>query len=89
MLENLKNISNNSKEQSNTEDLKSIYTFCNILPILVESGRVPANEQTERICNKLVDVLEPMLGDKRLPVKRRRLFDLARKNSNAEKSLLN
>jgi hypothetical protein len=97
MLDNFKNISSNKEQTNNLEELKSVYTFCeylfmktlinnylnlgNILPLLIKSGKVPYNKDSQDICDKLMTVLEPMLG-KRLPVKRMRNNSRLRFNMN-------
>ncbi|KAI6176303.1 hypothetical protein M3Y97_00783600 [Aphelenchoides bicaudatus] len=61
-----------SADKLDQEEMRNIYTFCNVLPLLEKSGRMPKNKNANVVCDKLMVLLEPMFGDKKLPVKRRR-----------------
>jgi len=49
------------------EDLKSVYTFCSVLPVLESSGRIAKNEQSREICEKLIVMLRPMFAKRKTP----------------------
>uniref|UniRef100_A0A915DIQ6 BESS domain-containing protein n=1 Tax=Ditylenchus dipsaci TaxID=166011 RepID=A0A915DIQ6_9BILA len=47
------------------DDLKSVYTFCSLLPMLESSGRIQKNDQSREICEKLIVMLQPMFAKRR------------------------
>ncbi|KAH7730612.1 hypothetical protein AAVH_01661 [Aphelenchoides avenae] len=50
----------------NEEEMDSVYRFCLFLPKLELAGKVRRNDQTREICDKLLEMLQPMYERKRV-----------------------
>ncbi|KAI1711288.1 hypothetical protein DdX_10162 [Ditylenchus destructor] len=47
------------------DDLKNVYDFCNLLPMLEKMKQVQKNDQSREICGKLVAMLQPMFAKRK------------------------
>ncbi|KAI6187500.1 hypothetical protein M3Y98_00250700 [Aphelenchoides besseyi] len=68
-----KNIATQPVNELNMDDMRSIYTFCNLMPLLIETGRMRNNQEAKKVCNKLMDILEPLFGHEKIPLIKRQI----------------
>ncbi|KAE9554782.1 hypothetical protein FO519_001979 [Halicephalobus sp. NKZ332] len=57
-------VSGDNLPEVTDRELKSVFSFCTMLPRLEESGKMKANNESKAICKKLIDMLQPMFKKK-------------------------
>ncbi|KAI6214462.1 hypothetical protein M3Y94_00271300 [Aphelenchoides besseyi] len=68
-----KHIANQPVNELNMDDMRSVYTFCNLMPFLIETGRMRNNQEAKKVCNKLMGILDPLFGDEKVSLIKRRI----------------
>ncbi|CAD5227268.1 unnamed protein product [Bursaphelenchus xylophilus] len=56
------------------DELKSVYSFCNLLPLLQATGRMNMDKRSSETCTQLMKILKPIF-DKRSTMKRSSNFE--------------